>query len=102
MAVLGTSEFNVYRSINNHRTTATATTNGANQVYSRRRKALAPSLMATPMSCIPFAIAEREKKRYPMALLFSGTAHYMLGNNDQALGYANQFHSIQPGNVAGG
>ena len=34
MAVLGTTEFNVYQSINKHKITVTTTTKGPNQVYS--------------------------------------------------------------------
>jgi putative PEP-CTERM system TPR-repeat lipoprotein len=48
-----------------------------------------------------FAIAERDRRRHPLALLYAGIAHYSLGNLDQAAGYANQFHSIAPEHVAG-
>jgi putative PEP-CTERM system TPR-repeat lipoprotein len=48
-----------------------------------------------------FAVAERDKVRYPRALFYSGTAHFSLGNLDQATGYANQFHSISPDDVPG-
>lgn len=48
-----------------------------------------------------FAVSERDKKSFPLALLFAGTSHFVLGNKDQAEGYANQFHAVAPENVAG-
>ncbi|WP_279245282.1 XrtA/PEP-CTERM system TPR-repeat protein PrsT [Candidatus Litorirhabdus singularis] len=48
-----------------------------------------------------FAVSERDKKNFPLALLFAGTSHFVLGSKDQAEGYANQFHAIASDNVAG-
>lgn len=48
-----------------------------------------------------FAVAEREKRRYPLSLLYAGIAHYTLGNQDQAAGYAFQFYNLVPDNAPG-
>ena len=47
------------------------------------------------------SVAESASNQFPLILLYLGSAHWFLGNQDQAAAFANHFVDAAPGNIAG-
>ena len=45
------------------------------------------------------SIAEQDQERHPEALLYAAISYNKLGHYEQAINYANQYHSLKPANL---